>query len=166
MILVFRTLHADCPLFLPWARDIGPEMISGLTERNPFYDNEAGNQSRQGARSGISIMQSLWLPVPRATQQPAHDQHQQRQQINYTYPAQYRAFGDRYDDLVAHTGIGWIVYLESAGFAAKQPGQLARPATLAIALITTVNLAGLNNSMSSCDLHNNGASLQHVHLPL
>ena len=111
-------------------------------------------------------MLSWGLPNPGAAQHCTHYQQQQWQQINQTDPAQYCAFSDRYDDLVAHTCIDWIFYLKLAWLAAKQLGQLARAATLAFALFTTIYLTGLNESILPFDLHNDGASLQHVHLPL
>lgn len=106
------------------------------------------------------------LPDPGVAQHCTYDQQQQRQQINQTYPAQYRSFSDRYDDFFAHARIDRIFYLELAGFAAKQPGQLARPATFAIALYTAIDMTGPNESILPFDLNYDGASLQHVHLPL
>jgi hypothetical protein len=109
---------------------------------------------------------SCGLPYPSASQHCAYHQQKQRQQINQTYPAQYRSFSDRYDDFFAHTCIDRITYLKLAGLAAKQSGQLARPATLAIALFATIGLTGPNESILPFDLNYDGASLQHVHLPL
>ncbi|HSM98676.1 MAG TPA: hypothetical protein VLS47_06630 [Gallionella sp.] len=117
-------------------------MTSGPAQGDPFGDNETGCQAKQGACGGITITLP-GLPCPSAAQHRTHYQQQQWQQIDQAYPAQYGALRDRYDDFIADAGSGWVVYLELAGFAAKQPGQLARPATFAAALITGIRLAGL-----------------------
>ena len=96
----------------------------------------------------------------------AHQQQYQWQQINQAYSAQYRAFSNRYDDLVADAGIDWIVYLELAWLTAKQLGQLTRPAPLAIALLATISLADLNLGKLPFSLDDDGTRLQHVHFPL
>ena len=62
------------------------------------------------------------LPSQSTAKHCARHQQQQRQQINQTYSAQYRTFGDRYDDLVADTSIDWIIHMELARLAAEQLG--------------------------------------------
>jgi len=140
-------------------------MISVLAQRNPFGDNKTGSQTDYRTGSSISIALSGLLH-PGITKHRTRYQQQQWQQINHTYPAQHRTLGNRYDDFIADVGIDWIIYLELARFAAKQLGQLARPATLAIALLATIGLTGLNKSKLTFNLNNYGARLQHDYLPL
>jgi hypothetical protein len=140
-------------------------MISALAQRNPFGDNKTCNQTNYRAGSSISIALSGKLH-PVTPEHRTRYQQQQWQQIYQTDSAQYRTLGNRYDDFISDTGIDWIFYLELARFAAKQLGQLARPATLATALLTTIGLTGLNKCILTFNLNNYGARLQHDYLPL
>ncbi len=118
-------------------------MIFPLPYGNPSGNKKARNQT--GQRTDCSVTIVLFRRFcPTVAQHCTREQQQQRQHINQTYPAQYRTLGNRYDDFIADSCIDGIFHLELAGFAAKQAGQFARPATLAIALLATVDLAGLD----------------------
>jgi hypothetical protein len=158
-------LHLCSLLLTPWPRNIGLEMFAGLAQRHQFGDDKPYNQAKQRARSGIPIT-LFSLLHPDTAKRCAHYQQQQWQQINQNYTAQYCALGNRYDDFIADAGIDWVINLELARFAAKQSGQFARSATLAVALLTAISLVGLYQSILPFNLHYDGARLQHDHLPL
>ncbi|MGA8862336.1 MAG: hypothetical protein WBM09_08860 [Gallionella sp.] len=136
-----------------------------LAQRYQFGDSKTGSQTKQRACRSISVA----LCGQRHPVTPEHRsryQQQQWQQIYQSDPAQDRTLGDRYHHFFSDNCCNWIFYLELPGFAAKHLGQFARPATLAIALITATGLAGPDKGILAFRPNNYGTRLQHDYLPL
>jgi hypothetical protein len=144
------------------AGDIGLVSAFALLQRNPFGNGKSSYQTYQGTRGGIAVVLSRLRPD--ASKCGTYQQQSQRHQVYQAYPAHHRAFGNRYDDFITNTGIDRVVHLKSARFAAKQLGQLTRPAALACALFAAIGLIRLDQGMLAVGLDYYGACLEPAHL--
>jgi hypothetical protein len=151
-------------LFLTLPGDIWLESTFALLQRDPFGNSKSNRQTEHGTYGGVAV--ALSGLRPNIAESRAYYQQSQRHQVYQAYPAHHRAFGNRHDDFITDAGIDRIIHLKLTRFAAKQPGQFARPAALAGTLLAAICLIRLNQGMLPVYLDNYGACLKHAHLPL
>lgn len=91
-----------------------------------------------------------------------HNQQNQWYQVNLPDPPEDRTIGDCDNYFIPYDRVNLITDFELTRLAAKQTGQLARSATLAVTMTAAIGGVGTNHGILAIHFDNDSARFEHI----